>query len=172
MRYRSRQVTPLGVEAVDGWRLPRRELVTAAVKEAALRCRNPPVSEVRYGVGFSGIHDGRGGNFVFVDWWEHENEPHHHVFFSSTDEPVQLRAANDTDPSACVWDLCVVGHEREAWVRYVLANPVALIWTPIWPTDSAATCKGRAARALAHVRRFERVRSNVRIRPVFAVAGE
>jgi hypothetical protein len=125
---------PLGVEAVEGWRLKmygiaydrerlRRELVAAAVNEAALRLPQPPVSEARYGVGFSGVHDGRGGNFVFVDWWEQENELHHHVFFSSKEEPAQLRAASDTDPIACVWDLCVVGPEREAWVRYLLANP-------------------------------------------------
>jgi hypothetical protein len=50
---------------------PRRELVQAAVTEAALRSPQPPVSEARYGVGFGGV----------------------------------------------------VGHEREAWVRYGLANP-------------------------------------------------
>src|SRR5262245_11962822 len=101
---------------------PRAELVKAALAEAARRLPQEAVSEERYGVGFIGIHDGRGGNFVFIDWWEQENELHHHVFFSPSDQPVQLRAAADADPIACAWDLSVVAHEREAWVRHVLAN--------------------------------------------------
>jgi hypothetical protein len=58
---------------------------------------------------------------VFVDWWEQENELHHHVFFSSSEEPGALRAGTAADPIACAWDLAVVAHERSAWVRHVLA---------------------------------------------------
>jgi hypothetical protein len=79
------------------------------------------VTPTRYGVGFLGIHDGRGGNFVFADWWEQENELHHHVFFSTSDEPAELRRWAPDDPIACVWDLSVVAHERAAWIRHVLA---------------------------------------------------
>jgi hypothetical protein len=131
--YEPRPVAPLGVEIVEGWRLklygisyglqrPRQELVEAALAAAAHRLPQPPLSESRYGVGFLGIHDGRDGNFVFVDWWERENELHHHVFLSSPDEPGELRAAAEADPIACAWDLAVIAHERDAWVRHVLAN--------------------------------------------------
>lgn len=133
-RYEPRRITPLGIHGVDGWRLklygiafgrdqPRPELVTAALEAAAAPLPQPLLSESRYGVGFLGVHDGRGGNFVFVDWWEQENELHHHVFFSSSEEPAQLRAAVDGDPIACAWDLGVIAHERDAWVRHVLGNP-------------------------------------------------
>ena len=132
-RYEPRQITALGIEGVDGWRmklygiaygreLPRPELLEAALVAASRRLPQPPVAEARYGVGVIGVHDGRGGNFVFVDWWEQENELHHHVFFSSAEEPGQLRTAVEADPIACAWDLVVIAHEREAWVRHVLAN--------------------------------------------------
>jgi hypothetical protein len=97
--------------------------VNAALGAATHRLPKPPKSGSRYGVGYLGVHDGRGGNVVFVDWWEQEHKLHHHVFFSAAEEPAQLRAADDADPVACAWDLCVIGHEHEAWVRHVLANP-------------------------------------------------
>lgn len=118
---------------LDGWRLkiygiaydgegPDDDFVAAAVSEA--RERLPAAhSPARYGVGFLGVHQGRGVNFVFVDWWEQENELHHHVWFSDTSDRTALRAGGPGDPIACVWDLSVIGFERAAWVRNVLANP-------------------------------------------------
>ncbi len=130
--YSPRPVTSLGVWHRDGWRIKRYsiaygraqarpELVAGAEAVIAGVLPSPAVTRTRYGVGFLGIHDGHGGNFVFVDWWEQENELHHHVFFSTADEPAELRAATSEDPIACVWDLRVVAHERAAWIRHVLA---------------------------------------------------
>jgi hypothetical protein len=82
----------------------------------------PAVTDDRYGVGFVGAHDGRSGNFVFVDWWAAEDELHHHTWFSSNEEPDKLRATGPDDFTACAWDLAVIGHERAAWVRHVLAR--------------------------------------------------
>jgi len=130
--YSPRPVAPLGIWASEGWRLKeysivygraqaRPELVAAAESVIAGVLPSPAVTPMRYGVGFLGIHDGRGGNFVFVDWWEQENELHHHVFFSTSDEPAELQPWAPDDPIACVWDLSVVAHERAAWIRHVLA---------------------------------------------------
>jgi hypothetical protein len=135
-RYASRPVSALGTWRCGDWRIkkyaiayaretPRPELVAAAEATAADVLPTPAVTATRYGVGFLGIHDGRGGNFVFVDWWEQENELHHHVFFSRAADPGSLRAASAGDPIACVWDLSVIAHEHEAWLRHVLAADVA-----------------------------------------------
>src|SRR5437773_11615701 len=96
--YALRPITTLGIWRRDGWRIKkysiaygrevaRPELVAAAEAVIAGVLPLPAVTSSRYGVGFLGIHDGRGGNFVFVDWWEDENELHHRVFFSTSDEP-------------------------------------------------------------------------------------
>jgi hypothetical protein len=131
--YATRSVRFLDLLDFDGWRLklygityrgerPRQALVDAAVAAARERLPRPAVTGNRYGVGFVGAHDGRGGNFVFVDWWADEDELHHHTWRSSTDEPGWLRATGPDDLAACAWDLAVIGHERAAWLRHVLTR--------------------------------------------------
>lgn len=133
--YATRPVTALGTWRCGDWQIKkyaivyrrdaaRPELIAAAEAAAAELLPTPAVTSTRYGVGFLGIHDGRGSNLVFVDWWEEENELHHHVFFSPADDPASLRSATPGDPVACVWDLSVVAHEREAWIRHVFAADV------------------------------------------------
>jgi hypothetical protein len=132
--YAPRPVRCLDVLSFDGWRLklygiafrgerPAQALVDAAVDVAHERLPRPAITADRYGVGFAGAHDGRGDNFVFVDWWEGEDELHHHGWLSSKREPERLRPTGPDDFTACAWDLAVIGHERTAWVRNVLARP-------------------------------------------------
>ncbi|HEY0101459.1 MAG TPA: hypothetical protein VGB76_21215 [Pyrinomonadaceae bacterium] len=75
-----------------------------------------------YGVGYVGVHDGRGANFIFVDWWADENELHHRVFAAPSDELKDLPEITATGLSVCVWDLRVQCFEREAWLEAVLKN--------------------------------------------------
>jgi hypothetical protein len=116
-----------------GWRLkvygiayrterPRAELTKAAKRIARARLPQPASTESRYGVGFVGVHDGRNANFIFIDWWADENELHHHVYTSASDELENFDYATPTGLSACVWDLRVQSFEREAWVEEVLKN--------------------------------------------------
>jgi hypothetical protein len=132
--YAARPIRCVDILSFDGWRLKlygiayRRErpldaLVEAAVAVAQERVPRPAVAGDRCGVGFVGAHDGRGGNFVFVDWWENEDELHHHTWRATKDAPDELRPTGPDDFAACAWDLAVIGHERDAWVRHVLARP-------------------------------------------------
>lgn len=73
-----------------------------------------------YAVGFIGVHQGKTAHFIFVDWWANENELNHHVFISSLDDPMVFTNATATGVMACVWDLAVIGHERQAWIETVL----------------------------------------------------
>ena len=132
--YRPRPVRFLEEWRQAGWRLkvygiaygrelPRAELIETAKRIARARLPQPAVREGRYGVGFLGVHDGRSANFVFVDWWADENELHHHVYTSASDELIDLKYRTPTGLSACVWDLRVQAFERDAWVEEVLKNP-------------------------------------------------
>jgi len=135
--YKPRPIRFLELWEESGWRmkvygiaynrgLPRRELIETA-KSVARECLpQPAITANRYGVGFLGIHDGRGANFVFVDWWADENELHHHVYISPAAQPHQLRYASPADAKACVWDLCVMSFERLAWMETVLTNPAGV----------------------------------------------
>lgn len=132
--YRPRPIRFLGLWDTPGFQLkaygiahdrelPRSPLVRAARDLAETQLAVVAAGQNHYGVGFVGIHDGRGGNFVFVDWWADENELHHHVWVSPHDRPAELEEVTPTGLSACVWDLAVICHERGAWVECVLANP-------------------------------------------------
>ena len=131
--YSPRPIRFLELWEEAGWRVkvygisyrdehPRAALVAAAKLVARERLPQPAVAEHRYGVGFMGVHEGRGANFVFVDWWADENELHHHVYISSPDDPCDLRYSMPDDPLACVWDLRVLSFERQAWLNAVLKN--------------------------------------------------
>ena len=132
--YQTRPIRCLEIWQTSGWRLKvysiayqralaRTELIEAA-KTVALPHLVQAVSESNhYGVGFLGIHDGRGANFVFLDYWADENELHHHVYVSPTAQPAQMTYITPTGLTACVWDLRVMCFERQAWLETVLANP-------------------------------------------------
>ena len=132
--YQARPVTFLGIWDVKGWRLktygiawararPREELVDASRLWAERLLVERPTALEHYGVGFIGIHDGRGENQVFLDRWVGENELLHDYVVSRPDTPRELRAAPVDHNSVCVWDLAVQWFEREAWVECVLKRP-------------------------------------------------
>ena len=106
-----------------GRELPRAELVETAKRIASERLPQPAAGCGRYGVGFVGVHDGRGANFVFIDWWADENELHHHVYSGPSAQLSDLNYTTPTGLSVCVWDLKVQSFERDAWVEEVLQNP-------------------------------------------------
>ena len=132
--YEKRVVSFLELWEVGHWRLkvygiayrkakPDQDLVDAAKRIAELDAL--PRAVDNYGVGFIGVHQGFDSNFVFVDWWANENELHHHVYVSPLDDLADLNYETPTGLSACVWDLFVMGFEREAWVSQVLQAPDA-----------------------------------------------
>lgn len=95
--YKPRPIRFMELWEETGWRmkvygiaynrdLPRRELIATAKSIAGERLPQPAITANRYGVGFIGIHDGRGANFVFVDRWADENELHHYVYISPAEQ--------------------------------------------------------------------------------------
>jgi hypothetical protein len=74
---------------------PPTALIAAAKRVAAHRLPPACDHDDAYGVGFLAVHEGRDANFVFVNWWNRENELQRQV----------------------LW------FERNAWVEKVLANP-------------------------------------------------
>jgi hypothetical protein len=99
---------------------PDTNLCEAARRIVAQRLAGSADSTAHYGVGFAGIHEGRDGNFVFVDWWANENELYHHVYVSTTEQPQRLEYRTPSGLAACAWDLYLMCFERNAWLDCVL----------------------------------------------------
>ncbi len=99
--YKKRPIRFLELWEQSGWRLkiysiayqgeyPRAHLIEKAKELASERLPLLAGTEGCYGVGFLGVHDGRGADFVFIDWWIEENELHHHVYVASHSQPDQF----------------------------------------------------------------------------------
>jgi hypothetical protein len=132
--YRKRPIRFPELWEQSGWRLkvygnayqaeyPRAHSIEKAKELASERLPLLADTDGCYGVGFLGVHDGRGADFVFIDWWAEGNELHHHVYLASHSQPDQFEYVTPTGLIACVWDLRVFCFEREAWLQSVLANP-------------------------------------------------
>lgn len=131
--YAARAVHPLAPWQLGGVRFkvygiayrgdaPGEPLVSAARDATTRVARDRLPSLHHYGVGFVGIHQGKTGSLVFVDEWADENELHHQLFVSTSDRPGDLEDVTGSNLTACVWDLAVLCHERQAWIDCVLAG--------------------------------------------------
>jgi hypothetical protein len=129
--YRRRHIRLLELWNAGGWRLklygicrepegPAAGLVDAARDLALEILPRPAVTPSRYGVGFMGVHQGIGASMVFVDWWERQNELHHHAWRAEGAAPIEFEYVSPLGLMACVWDLAVLSFERQAWVAGVL----------------------------------------------------
>lgn len=132
--YSPRRVRCIDHWTIDTWRFkiygisynrpePRAELVCASREMVEARLREHPTRLTHYNVGFIGIHDGRGENQTFLDFWVNENELVHWYVVSPTDNPTALAEPPIDHNSVCVWDLMVQCFERQAWIDCVLSNP-------------------------------------------------
>lgn len=129
--YRARPIRFFDLWNLNSWKLkvysitytdaPLSSTLVDAARNAALARLEESAPETNhYHVGFIGIHQGKTGNFVFVDWWADENELHHHVYVSPSCEPEKLEYMTPSGLTACAWDLYLIGHERDAWVTHIL----------------------------------------------------
>lgn len=132
--YAARSIRFLELWQDAGWRMkvygiayrdggPEPELVAVAKALAHGCLPQPAAGDGRYGVGFMGVHEGRSANLVFVDWWADENELHNHVFTAPVDKPLSFDDVTATGLAACVWDLAVIGFERQCWISTMLIEP-------------------------------------------------
>lgn len=115
-RLKAYSIAAVGDRASD-------QLVRAGLAIAEQHLREHPTRHQHHGLGFLGIHDGRGENQVFLDLWINQNELTHDYWTSPKGSPTDLRRPGTDHNSVCVWDLFVQSFEREAWLRHVLANP-------------------------------------------------
>jgi hypothetical protein len=131
-QYAPRRIRQLEVWQCGDWRLkvygiayrgngPGSDLVASARDVAATLLPADACGPRTYGVGFLGVHEGRGANLMFVDWWADENELHNHAFVSGPSLPYTWQSTSPSGPTACVWDLAVLAFERQAWIDTMLA---------------------------------------------------
>jgi hypothetical protein len=132
--YAPREIRFLELWAPPGWKIkcygithPERcmpdDVVLGAVKELLLSRLPDPDDEEHHGVGFLIVHVAREAVFLLLDLWTGENMLRQHLFTSELDAPTAFRDLGHSRLMACVWEMHVQSHERQAWIDNVLNNP-------------------------------------------------
>lgn len=132
-RYAPRPIRFLALESAHGFTLKRYwiDLEAAAAPTpddwapalALARAALPPTADPAAcpRVGFLIQHRGRGADYLVLGWWERENELPLRVFVRYPGGADAAWRAARGGESVCVWDLEVIGFERDAYVASYLA---------------------------------------------------
>ena len=131
--YKSRPIRFLELWEHEGWKIkiygicslaekPQSRFVKIAKEIAAENLPVPALGNDRYGVAFVTIHQARMFNQIILDWWGRENELRHHVFKANAETPYSFKNITVSGEAFCVWELRVIGFERDAWLNAVLKN--------------------------------------------------
>lgn len=128
--YNARPVRQIGLIKHEGWmikaysisakhKLVPNELVDLAQGRLTEWLRKS-TDYSNYKVAILIIHEGVDGIFTLLNWWIDENTIQNQVFFSSYDEPGTYKGLSKDGIVACVWELAVLWHERNAWIKHIL----------------------------------------------------
>lgn len=129
--YQPRKITALKTRDTGPWRwkqyyiafdASRYDEALVAASDASLDgLLAGPGLPAEHRVGFSVIHAGRDMDFVVHGYWTNGNELALKVFKAPPGRADQLTGSDNNGASvACVWDLAVIGHERQAWIDHLL----------------------------------------------------
>ena len=130
--YTDRRTWLMDVCELKGWKLKLYAICAEGCEleqrsiEAAMRYAeehvNWPETETR--CGFITLHIGEEAIWFLVDTWV-EDILHHNLFRAPLSSPEQFEPGPSDATMACVWEMSVMLHERDAWVRHVMSNPAA-----------------------------------------------
>jgi hypothetical protein len=112
-------VKVIGITA-DG-ELPDNTEVAAAVRSAHSLLPQPARTEKRPGDAFLIVHRGAEALWAIVGSWE--RDVLYQRLLRADPGTVTFRRVPPDGPTACVWELLAIDHERRAWVAHVLERP-------------------------------------------------
>ncbi|ETX15739.1 hypothetical protein OCH239_11180 [Roseivivax halodurans JCM 10272] len=114
------QVGALAVKVYHiGAAAPSEDLLQAARNEAARMDQAAMTEADAHGLGFVVIHEGEAGTWLLMDWWAHGDILCQRL---SLARGAEFEAMDDRPLAACVWELAVIGHERDAWLRHMMTG--------------------------------------------------
>ncbi|WP_375261760.1 hypothetical protein [Palleronia sp.] len=105
-----------------GHAVPTEPRVSAARLEAERMAEAAATEGGSHDLGFAVMHEGDMGTWLLMDWWAHGDILCQRL---SLNDGAGFRAVDDRPLAACVWELPVLAHERNAWVRHMMHAPVS-----------------------------------------------
>ena len=128
--YAPRSLVAFDAEQVGGWTVKRYGIsatrplppdrVIAAARVAA-RDTLPPPHDGALSHAFTVVHEDADGCYVVVGWWSRNRVIlHTRTWLSGWDDPAAWQPAGG-HATSCIWEMVAIAHERDAWVRHVVA---------------------------------------------------
>lgn len=130
--YQPRKIEFERLAVIDDWNIkvytitPRREFESKIALENAI-AKLPKWLEKSKTLGFETyrsafliVHEGRDGIWSLVNWWLGGNMLHSKTFYTDFKNPDEFRSLPSEGFMACVWEMPVIGFEREMWIEFVL----------------------------------------------------
>jgi hypothetical protein len=74
--------------------------------------------------GFAMLHHGEEAMWLLVDWWV-EDILHQRLFCAPLEDVGNFQVGPPNHELACVWELPVIAHERDAWVKHTMVDPAS-----------------------------------------------
>lgn len=68
--------------------------------------------------GFAIMHDGATCEYLIVGWWQNDNE----LFVSVSVKELDAWVEDMTKHSFCLWDLDIIWHERNSFIRHLYSG--------------------------------------------------
>jgi hypothetical protein len=124
--YQTRYLFDQGLKRIGDWRLKqygiRMDKNGEALDWSKLDQLWPEWSQSaqdHYHIGFVIWHQASDGNWILCNWWTGGEMLHTQTYHLATidSQPV---ARPEYGSMACVWELPVIWHERQSWIRHVL----------------------------------------------------
>ncbi len=74
-----------------------------------------------HGLGYVVLHAGKMGNWLLIHWWAFHDIA---LRMLASAEPgnIEFKSEDLRRFHACVWEHVVIDHERDAWVRHMMAD--------------------------------------------------
>lgn len=110
----------LKVYTIDTGTPPAAELLDAARLCAEAALKSHAAARPHYRLGYCVLHAGTEANWLLVDWWCEGGIVCQRLYAA----PAGTLEFSAAAPGllACVWELVVIQHERNAWVRHMLTE--------------------------------------------------
>jgi hypothetical protein len=104
--------TPISPQLVD----QARSFLLAELEAGRLALKNE--------IGFAVHHRCSAAYILYICTWRNENELWETIYIKDlvVDSEIQQLKRNATTPTYCVWVLGAVGHEQQAWTRYLYSS--------------------------------------------------
>lgn len=136
-QFANRYVHPLGTRSLGRWNIKAYALTSdnsalssSLIEEAIeIATHELPLDQQEglphYFTGWLIVHKGTAGEYVLLDWWCGEDIIQHRLYGRAIGDPSPFRLGWPQGACCCIWELAILWHEREAWVKHVLSRASA-----------------------------------------------